>query len=136
MTESVLMETTEATATKLTQLRAMGIQIAIDDFGIGYSFMTYLKRLPISTLKIDRSFVRDIPGDTDDAAITTAIIAMAHSLKIGVVAEGVETIEQVRFLRDNGCTYAQGYFSRPVPSEQLALLLVDQVLPKFKEARH
>jgi len=135
ITESVLMETTEATAAKLTQLRDMGIQIAIDDFGTGYSSMTYLKRFPISTLKIDRSFVRDIPGDTDDAAITTAIIAMAHSLKIGVVAEGVETIEQVEFLRDHGCTYAQGYyFSKPVPSEALALLLIAQAMPRVKEA--
>ena len=118
------MENIEYSLAILDALSAMGLQIAIDDFGTGYSSLGYLKRFPIHTLKIDRSFVRDITRDVDDAAITTAIIAMAHSLKLSVVAEGVERAEQLAFLRSHQCDEMQGYlFSRPVSAETFTKLL-------------
>ncbi|MCC6715065.1 MAG: EAL domain-containing protein [Gammaproteobacteria bacterium] len=115
ITESVLMEDTDATVATLQRLKELGVSIAIDDFGTGYSSLNYLKRFPIDTLKIDRSFVSDIPYDQDDAVITRAIIGLAHNLRRTVIAEGVETHEQVRFLRENRCDEAQGYlFSAPI----------------------
>lgn len=115
LTESFLMEDEEHVMRTLGELRAMGVALSIDDFGTGYSSLSYLKRFPISTLKIDRSFVRDIPGDEEDVAIVSAIIRMAHALKLSVVAEGVETAEQQRFLHELGCHIIQGfYYSRPL----------------------
>jgi diguanylate cyclase (GGDEF)-like protein len=120
ITESVLMEDTDATVVTLQRLKELGVSIAIDDFGTGYSSLNYLKRFPIDTLKIDRSFVSDIPYDQDDAVITRAIIGLAHNLRRSVIAEGVETHEQVRFLRENDCDEAQGYlFSAPINTMQM-----------------
>lgn len=117
LTESSLMENIEANITKLERLRASGIRISMDDFGTGYSSISYLKRFPIDTIKIDRSFIRDIPEDADDVAITNAIIAMSSSLRMKVVAEGVETQAQLDFLREGGCRKVQGYFlGRPMPA--------------------
>jgi len=128
LTESVLMKHAESAASILQTLRERGIQVAIDDFGTGYSSLSYLRRFPIDALKIDQSFVGGITTATDDASIVTAVISMARSLKLRVVAEGVETLEQSTFLRNHDCDEAQGYyFSRPVPAHQFAALLARRV---------
>jgi diguanylate cyclase (GGDEF)-like protein/PAS domain S-box-containing protein len=120
LTESMLMENLEKTLETLQNIKALGIGLSIDDFGTGYSSLSYLKRLPVNVIKVDRSFVMDIPGDTDDMEITAAVIAMAHKLRYKVVAEGIETEAQHRFLRESGCDYGQGYyFSRPLSSVEL-----------------
>jgi diguanylate cyclase (GGDEF)-like protein len=131
ITESVLMQNLTTSVRALHELSEMGVELSLDDFGTGYSSLSYLKRFPIDVLKIDRSFVRDIPGDADDAAIATAIISMAHSLGIEVIAEGVETVEQLRFLIGRDCDNVQGYyFSTPVPlSEVTGKLNVRYMLP-------
>ena len=130
ITESIVVGTEGATIDKLNELRAMNLNISIDDFGTGYSSMSYLKRLPISTLKIDRSFIKDTPGDSDDVAITSAIIAMAKILKLDIVAEGVETQEQIDFLLSQGCNVIQGYFiSPPVPAQAFGEMLQAQANP-------
>ncbi len=127
ITESVLMENVHANVELMKRLQMEGIHLSIDDFGTGYSSMAYLKRFPIDKLKIDRSFVRDIPGDGDDEAIATAIIAMAHGLGMSVVAEGIETEEQLQFLRSAGCDIMQGYyFARPMSAGQLTALLLER----------
>jgi EAL domain-containing protein (putative c-di-GMP-specific phosphodiesterase class I) len=121
LTESMMMQNVDATRATLQALNEMGVRLSVDDFGTGYSSLGYLKRFPIDTLKIDRSFVRDVTTDHDDAAIVTAIIAMAHRLRLRVVAEGVESEEQVEFLRKYACDDLQGYLlGRPVPAEQFA----------------
>lgn len=124
LTEGVLMDNAEETLLTLGRLQAMSIQLAIDDFGTGYSSLSYLKRFPIHTLKIDRSFVRDISTDPDDAAIVTAIIFMARSLDLKVTAEGVETAEQADFLRSLACDHVQGfYFDRPLSADDFTALI-------------
>ena len=124
MTESALMSNANDTVIKLLRLKERGIGISVDDFGTGYSSLSYLKLLPIDTLKIDRSFVHDIVKDPDDAAIVDAIISMAHSLKLNVIAEGVETLEQLDFLRQHNCQQAQGFFfSKPLASHQFEYFL-------------
>jgi diguanylate cyclase (GGDEF)-like protein len=113
ITESVVMSDGESAVGLLDKLKSIGVQIAIDDFGTGYSSLAYLKRFPIDTLKVDRSFIRDIPGNSGDMKITRAIIAMAHGLRLKVVAEGVETADQLQFLQSQSCDAAQGYFLYP-----------------------
>lgn len=135
ITESTVMENAARAREVLHQLKARGIGLAIDDFGTGYSSLGYLKRLPIDSVKIDRSFVSGLPADADDAAITQAVIAMAHSLGLRVVAEGVETEAQLAFLRHQGCDEAQGYLlGHPLPAEALADFLRRRPAPRL-EAR-
>jgi diguanylate cyclase (GGDEF)-like protein/PAS domain S-box-containing protein len=124
LTESVLMKRAEASVAILKTLRNRGVKLAVDDFGTGYSSLSYLRQFPIDALKIDRSFVRQIGRDGNDTAIVTAVIGMARSLKLRVVAEGVETLEELSVLRAQQCDEVQGYyFSRPVPSQDLEGLL-------------
>ncbi len=125
ITESTLMDDVEAAIRIMQEIKSTGVSIAIDDFGTGYSSLSYIKRFPIDVLKVDRSFVMDIPDDKNDMAITAAVIAMAHKLDLNVVAEGVETDEQLQYLRLNNCDEGQGYlFSRPLSLGQLHQYLV------------
>ncbi|MBI4549662.1 MAG: EAL domain-containing protein [Candidatus Omnitrophica bacterium] len=124
ITESIAMENVAFTLSTLRQLRDRGVRISIDDFGTGYSSLNYLKEFPISALKIDRSFIRDLVADPADAAIVSAMIVLAHSLSLQVVAEGVETQEQLDFLKKNKCDIVQGFlFSKPVPADQFQALV-------------
>ena len=124
LTESLLMEDTKVSSTTLSDFKRMGFNISVDDFGTGYSSLGYLKRFPLDTLKIDQSFVRDITIDSDSAAIANSVIALARSLRLRVVAEGVETEEQLSMLRDQECDEIQGYlFSRPLPAQEFKKLL-------------
>ena len=124
LTESALIKNATSAAFILKALRDRGVRVAIDDFGTGYSSLSYLRKFPLDSLKIDQSFVHQISAAKDDATIVTAVIAMAKSLKLRVIAEGPETAEEVAFLRAHHCDEAQGhYFSQPVPSEQFAKLL-------------
>ena len=125
LTEGLIMKNAEITIATLRSLHEMGIQISIDDFGTGYSSLSYLKRFPIHALKIDQSFVRDIITDPDGTVIVTAIILLAHSLKLKVIAEGVETKDQLDYVRSLKCHEIQGYlFSKPLPAEEMTRLLV------------
>jgi EAL domain-containing protein (putative c-di-GMP-specific phosphodiesterase class I) len=124
LTESMVMQNADRAGSVLAGIKQLGVRLAIDDFGVGYSSLAHLKRFPIDTLKIDRSFIRELPQNNEDKAITKAIVAMAKSLSLTVVAEGVETLAQETFLHENGCDEMQGYyFSRPVSSEQFSALL-------------
>ncbi|NMX62059.1 EAL domain-containing protein [Pseudomonas sp. WS 5059] len=120
LTEGLLLEATEDTRLQLDQLKSFGLTLAMDDFGTGYSSLSYLKKFPIDIIKIDRSFIHEIPDNQDDMEITSAVIAMAHNLKLKVVAEGIETAEQLAFLRRHRCDVGQGYlFDRPIPGSEL-----------------
>jgi EAL domain-containing protein (putative c-di-GMP-specific phosphodiesterase class I) len=124
ITESVVMRHGDVPVETLRALHAMGVRLTIDDFGTGYSSLAYLKRFPIQTLKIDRSFIKDLTVDADDDAIVSAVIALARGLGLNVVAEGVETPEQLRFLRSKRCYSVQGYlFSKPLPVDEITGML-------------
>jgi len=124
ITESAFMENREQAVAILREVKRLGVSISLDDFGTGYSSLSYLKGLPVDTVKIDRSFVRDVVMDGDDASITTAIILMAKALRLRVVAEGVETEEQMEFLSTRGCDEIQGFlFSPPVTADAIIELL-------------
>jgi EAL domain-containing protein (putative c-di-GMP-specific phosphodiesterase class I) len=125
VTETSLMKDLEVSANVLRHLKRLGAKLAIDDFGTGYSSLTYLKRFPLDILKIDRSFIKDLPNDANDAALTGAIVAMARSLHLELIAEGVETREQADFLLQLGCHLIQGFlFGRPVPPGEFTKLLI------------
>jgi EAL domain-containing protein (putative c-di-GMP-specific phosphodiesterase class I) len=129
ITESIIMQHTETSVRMLRELEQLGTRLAIDDFGTGYSSLGYLKRFPLSTIKIDRTFVRDVCRDSDDRAIVTAIMAMAKSLDLTVTAEGVERPDQAALLRELGCEQVQGYlYGRPVEAAEFVKLLARPVL--------
>jgi len=131
LTESMLMKDPEAAERTLRRLKEAGVKVSVDDFGTGYSSLAYLKRFSIDALKIDRAFIRDVTADPDDAAITLAIIGLAHSLKLKVVAEGVETRDQFDFLAARNCDEMQGFlFARPLPVEECTRALAAGRLPK------
>ena len=123
LTESALMEDAEHSADILRKLKSLGVHVSIDDFGTGYSSLAYLRRFPLDAVKIDGSFIRDLTSNAEDASITLAIIGMAHRLNLKVIAECVETAEQLEFLRANGCDQAQGYYlARPMPAQEVEQL--------------
>ena len=125
LTEGVLVDNYTKVQIVLEQVRQLGMSVAIDDFGTGYSSLSYLQKLPIDHVKIDRTFVQDLDTNENDKAIILAVIAMAHSLQLGVIAEGVETEEQRAFLHQHACDSAQGYlFSKPIPLDQFCQLLL------------
>jgi len=132
ITENLIMKDMDNAIATLQALKSMGVQLAIDDFGTGHSSLSYLKRFPIDRLKIDQSFVRDINTNPNDAAITLAIIAMAHSMKLKVIAEGVETEEQLNYLKSRSCDEIQGfYFSHPLPADEISSVLKKPVDPRL-----
>jgi EAL domain-containing protein (putative c-di-GMP-specific phosphodiesterase class I) len=137
LTESVLMKHVEATIELLQALRQSGVRVALDDFGTGYSSLSYLRRFPIDSLKIDRSFIQQIATGPADAAIVTAVISMARSLKLRVVAEGVETLQELQFLQARECDEVQGYyFSQPLPAAKFASLLATGIAAPALAALH
>jgi EAL domain-containing protein (putative c-di-GMP-specific phosphodiesterase class I) len=136
ITEGIAMQNVEHNIRMLEQLRALGVTISIDDFGTGYSSLAYLKRFPLNTLKIDKSFIQDLETNEDDQEITRAIITLGQNLKLKVLAEGVETPGQLDFLRRNGCDLVQGYiYSRPMPADQVVDSLTQKCLLEDVEQR-
>ncbi|MEN6430443.1 MAG: EAL domain-containing protein, partial [Coriobacteriales bacterium] len=124
LTESAVMEDPEASIDAMTEMSSMGVGLAMDDFGTGYSSLSYLKRFSFDSLKIDRSFIEGIDSNAGDAALVAAVIALAHSFRTRAVGEGVETPEQLRYLRLLKCDMAQGFlFSKPIPSDDLAAIM-------------
>lgn len=124
LTESVLMIEPESAVEILREIKSYGIGLSVDDFGTGYSSLAYLKRFPIDTLKIDRMFIKDITSNHEDAAITRAVIVLAHELDLNVIAEGVETVDQLEMLVEHGCDHIQGYlFSKPVTRDACAAMI-------------
>lgn len=124
ITEGVLMQNVDATMSALNRLKALGVRLAIDDFGTGYSSLSYLRRFPIDVLKIDQSFIRGLSHDSSDAALVGAIISLGKSLNLNVIAEGVETAQELAFLKDHHCEEGQGYyFSKALPVDAFARLL-------------
>jgi len=136
LTESVLMANAEQSAAQLHAFRALGVSLAIDDFGTGYSSLAYLKRLPITTLKIDKAFIDGLPHDAEDSAITPTIVAMGHSLGLRVVAEGVETRAQMRFLAERGCDEIQGFWISPPLEAAQCLAFVRNWRPQSTQLPH
>ncbi|HLX02839.1 MAG TPA: EAL domain-containing protein, partial [Trinickia sp.] len=135
VTETALMRNADATAKRLRAIKDLGVRIAVDDFGTGYSSLGYLKRFPVDRLKIDRSFVSDIGASDDDETITSAIIALAHSLELQVIAEGVETSSQLDFLRERSCHEMQGFFfAKPMPRDAIPGLLQQGMATAEQEA--
>ncbi len=128
LTESILLQDTDGSMKKVSELKQLGVHLSIDDFGTGYSSLSYLKSLNVNKLKIDRSFVKDLPEDMDDRAIVRAIIHMAHDLGLTVVAEGVETSQQAELLTELGCDIFQGYyFCRPVKADKITSLMKKRI---------
>lgn len=126
LTESIVLEDIESSISKMQEIKALGVQFSMDDFGTGYSSLAYLTRLPLDELKIDRSFVHHSDRKSSDAVIVETIVAMANTLGIEVIAEGVETVEQQRFLGSVGCHFYQGYlYSKPVPLGEFERLLYE-----------
>jgi len=131
ITETAVMDDVDTAINTMKEISALGITIAMDDFGTGYTSISYLKRFPVSILKVDQSFVKEVPDHPDDCAIVTGIIALAHSLNMKVVAEGVETVEQMQFLADNDCDIVQGYYlGRPLPAEKFSEMLRSEKMPE------
>jgi EAL domain-containing protein (putative c-di-GMP-specific phosphodiesterase class I) len=124
ITETVYVKALAASTTILDRLRGLGVKISIDDFGTGYSSLSYLKRLPADAIKIDKSFIKGLEYDVEDTAVVRMIIGLAHTLRMEVIAEGVETEEQAWLLKEMGCDFAQGYhFAQPLPPEEIPALL-------------
>jgi diguanylate cyclase (GGDEF)-like protein/PAS domain S-box-containing protein len=135
ITETMVMQHAERLMSTLHQLKRLGIHLSIDDFGTGYSSLAYLKRLPVDSVKVDRSFIKDLPGDNEDAAITHAVLALVHSLNRSVIAEGVETRAQLDFLIDNGCDEVQGYYFSPaLPEKEFREFMIKEMASPFADA--
>jgi len=135
LTETFMMQDWKTTAEILRALKALGVKIALDDFGTGYSSLSYMKRFPIDALKIDQSFIRDMTTDSDDASIVSAVINMGRSLNMRVIAEGIQTRDQLKFLKDRDCPEGQGYyFGPPVSAKEFSEILSDPRQPHFSRA--